>query len=294
MDSAGTPETPERGSPGFAGETSVQKALQDGRAAMRKARSTAHQTSSNRLRGARGFQQRLPSHMKTVTPRRLSKSPPPQAAGSPEAKELKAGEEVVIAENVSSPKHGWGGKPPLAVGRRQAESPPRRDAEEGDVGTVLRCLHNEVFVEFTDRRLWLGTEEVQRRWESPSARATIEGENEGEPNEGRKEVSDVFEADSPSRSKPRRQMGRLGRSKSKSKKEAADGRRRGEPRVSRRLAATNVSGGAGGPTSAEKAQLAVRDPPRGIFRTARAEQYASVAARTSFASGRWWRPHSAS
>ena len=38
VDSAGTPETPERGSPGFAGETSVQKALQDGRAAMRKAR----------------------------------------------------------------------------------------------------------------------------------------------------------------------------------------------------------------------------------------------------------------
>ena len=126
----------------------------------------------------------------------------------------------------------------------------------------MRCLHNEVFVEFTDRRLWLGTEEVQRRWESPSARATIEGENEGEPNEGRKEVSDVFEADSPSRSKPRRQMGRLGRSKSKSKKEAADGRRKGEPRVSRRLAATNVSSGAGGPTSAEKAQLAVRARPR--------------------------------
>ena len=115
VDSAGTPEA-ERVAAVKAAEANVTKALQDGRAAMRKARSTAHQTSSNRLRGARGFQQRLPSHMKTVTPRRLSKSPPPQAAGSPEAKELKAGEEVVIAENVSSPKHGWG----LAAGASRA------------------------------------------------------------------------------------------------------------------------------------------------------------------------------
>ncbi len=128
----------------------VQRVIEQGREVMRN--STRHLASDRRLKASRGFQQNLPSHQAHVLPRRLTQrnipltsSSPAERTGSPA---YRPGENVSLISAIVNPQHGWGGKPPLEPYARG--------------GLVIKCLHDEALVEFSDRRLWLRPSEIRR------------------------------------------------------------------------------------------------------------------------------------
>ena len=199
---------------------SVQKVIQEGREVMRSSIGDRHQAGGRRLSAARGFQRNLPSHQAHVQPRRLNrmqlnKKASPQA--EPAAAPYAAGDLVALVPTIVTPHHGWGGKKPLHASSAS--------------GVVINCLHREVFVEFTDRRLWLRTDEIQHEQDAGSpedgtSSPPVTPETVGV------DTSAVEQMDSPPRGQPpRRKKQPVATRRSSSKPQRA--KRRSSPRLAK-------------------------------------------------------------